>query len=82
MQIQVTETLARAIRAAISMGEFNTPEEYLQEAVKSFRIQRLNSELEKGYAEIERGEIIQVKDVGSFFNKVNDELDEELGYKG
>ena len=80
MQIQVTETLARAIQAAIADGEFDSPEAYLKEAIKSFRIQRLNTELEKGYAEIERGEIIQVTDVESFFKEINDELDEELGY--
>ena len=80
MQIEISGALEEEINNAILSGEFKSPEEYLRTAIRNFRIQRLNEELEKGYRDIENGDVLRVTDIGKFFQKLNEEVDKELGY--
>lgn len=78
MQVKISGTMERAIRDAVRSGEFDSPEAYLRAALRHFHIQRLNAELEKGYQDIESGNVIEITDIGSFFERLNREIDDEL----
>lgn len=80
MQIEISGTLEQAISDAVVSGEFRSPEDYLKAAIRYFRLQRVNEELEKGYEDIENGNVLKVTDIGKFFEKLNREINEELGY--
>jgi hypothetical protein len=40
-------------------------------------MQRVNEELEKGYRDLENDDVPRVTDLGKFFEKLNQEIDEE-----
>jgi Arc/MetJ-type ribon-helix-helix transcriptional regulator len=77
LHIEISGALEKAIAAAVTSGEFESPEEYLRAALKDFRVKKLNEALEEGYRDFENGNIVKVTNIDAFFEKLNQEIEEE-----
>lgn len=82
MHVSLTEKLDQYVREKVQSGLYNNASEVVREALRqqitreheqALSLEALRAELDKGIAEIERGELVEVD-----FAALNAELDEML----
>jgi antitoxin ParD1/3/4 len=75
MTIHLTPDLEKLVESKIDSGSFSSATEVIEAALRESQLERLDSRIELGLAELDRGDYV---DGESFMQKLLDDLDQRI----